>query len=541
MCCSVCSTRLSAVMAALVILASAPAPAVDAAPNILWISLEDTSPDFGCYGDKYAVTPNIDRLASEGCRYTNVFTHAGVCAPSRSGIITGMYPTSMGTHLMRCQGVPQSYVKCFTEYLRAAGYYCTNDSKTDYNFDAPITAWDENRKGAHWRNRPGDDVPFFSVINLTTTHESQIRLPEEKLAERRASLTSEELHDPADAPLPPFYPDTPVTRRDMANYYDNLTFTDKAVGRILKDLEEDGLAESTIVFLWGDHGRGLPRYKRWIYDSGIRCPLIVRWPEKLKAGSVSDELVAFIDFAPTVLSLAGLEIPPHMHGQAFLGPKKGEPREYIYAARDRMDETHDIIRAVRDKRFKYIRNYRPDLPYAQPINTMDLMPTMKEWRRLAGEGKLSGPQAIFFQPTKPLEELYDTAVDPHEIRNLVSEPRLAGVLERLREAHEQWRLDTGDMGLTPEGELNEFRRPRGIWFVTHDPRISIENGKATIMCDTRGASVAYSIAASRQKKPTRWLLYSEPVPLPQGAIIHAQACRLGYKDSQIISATASAR
>ena len=530
---------LSALIAVFVSVALCPS-AVAAAPNILWISLEDTSPDFGCYGDKYAVTPNIDRLASEGCRYTNVFTHAGVCAPSRSGIITGMYPTSMGTHFMRCKGVPPSFVKCFTEYLREAGYYCTNDSKTDYNFDAPITAWDENRKGAHWRNRPGKEMPFFSVINLTTTHESQIRLPEEKLAERRAALTAEELHDPANAPLPPYYPDTPIVRRDMANYYDNLTFTDKTVGRILKDLEEDGLTESTIVFLWGDHGRGLPRHKRWIYDSGIRCPLIVRWPEKLKAASVSDELVAFVDFAPTMLALAGLEIPPHMPGQAFLGPQKAAPREYIYAARDRMDETHDIIRAVRDKRFKYIRNYRPDLPYAQPINTMDEMPTMKDWRRLAAEGKLAGPPAIFFQPTKPVEELYDTLADPHEIKNVAGEPRLAGVLQRLREAHEQWRLDTGDMGLTPEAELNELRRPGGMWLVTEDPQIVIENGKATITCETRGASIAYSMTGRERDQAVRWLLYSQPVPVPQGTTLRAQACRLGYKDSQIVSAASKA-
>lgn len=242
-------------------------------PNILWISLEDISSDLGCYGDKYAVTPNIDKLATQGCRYTHAFTHAGVCAPSRSGIITGMYPTTMGTHYMRCKGVPPPFVKCFPEYLRAAGYYCTNDSKTDYNFDAPLTAWDDTRKGAHWRNRPTKETPFFAVINLTTTHESQIRLPEAQLEARRKALSAEELHDPAKAPLPPYYPDTPVVRRDMANYYNNLTFTDKEVGRILKQLDDDGLAESTIVFFWGDHGRGLPRHKRWITTRASAC----RW------------------------------------------------------------------------------------------------------------------------------------------------------------------------------------------------------------------------------------------------------------------------
>ncbi|HEX5105036.1 MAG TPA: sulfatase, partial [Pirellulaceae bacterium] len=311
-------------------------------PNILWISLEDISPNLGCYGDEYAVTPNIDRLAAEGCRYTQAFSHAGVCAPTRSGIITGMYPTSIGTHYMRCKGVPPSHVKCFTEYLRSRGYYCTNDNKTDYNFDSPLTAWDDNRKGAHWRNRPSKETPFFCVINLTTTHESQIRLPEAQLENRRKTLSADELHDPAKAPLPPYYPDTPVVRRDVANYYDNLTWTDREVGRILKQLADDGLADSTIVFFWGDHGWGMPRGKRWIYDSGIRVPLVVRWPGQLQPGSASDELVAFVDLAPTMLSLAGAPIPKHLQGQAFLGEQKAPPREYIYAARDRMDETLDI-------------------------------------------------------------------------------------------------------------------------------------------------------------------------------------------------------
>jgi arylsulfatase A-like enzyme len=502
-------------------------------PNILWISLEDTSPDLGCYGDKYAVTPNIDRLAAQGCRYTQAFTHAGVCAPSRSGIITGTYPTSIGTQYMRCKGVPPAPVKCFTEYLRRAGYYCTNDNKTDYNFDAPLTAWDDNRKGAHWRNRPTKETPFFAVINLITTHESQVRLPKAQLEARRKTLTESELHDPAQAPLPPYYPDTPIVRQDMANYYDNLTFTDKEVGQILKQLDEDGLAESTIVFFWGDHGRGLPRHKRWIYDSGIRVPLIIRWPGQLQPGSVSDELVAFVDFAPTLLSLAGVEIPLHLQGQAFLGPKKGSPREYIYAARDRMDETLDIIRAVRDKRWKYIRNYRPDLPYAQPIAYMDEMPTMKEWRRLAAEGTLEGPQQLFFAPTKPVEELYDTTADPHEIHNLAGDPKHAATLARLRGAHDAWREATGDLGLVPEADLMELRRPRGEWVTTLDPVIELGNGQAMITCQSDGASIAYRVG---QPPAGRWLLYANPVRILPGQTVEAKACRLGYKDSGIVSA-----
>jgi uncharacterized sulfatase len=314
----------------------------------------------------------------------------------------------------------------------------------------------------------------------------------------------------------------------LANYYDNLTFTDKEVGRILKQLDDDGLTESTIVFCWGDHGRGLPRHKRWIYDSGIRVPLVIRWPGQLKPGSMSDELVAFVDYAPTLLSLAGVETPFHLQGQAFLGPKKGSPREYIYAARDRMDETLDIIRAVRDKRWKYIRNYRPDLPYAQHIAYMDEMPTLKEWRRLAAEGQLAGPQKIFFEPTKPVEELYDTQADPHEIHNLAGEAKHAATLSRLRAAHEAWRETTGDLGLIPEADLMELRRPRGEWSVTVAPEIALAGGQATITCQTDAASIAYRVG---QPPAGRWLLYYAPLAVAKGQTIQARACRLGFKDS----------
>lgn len=504
-------------------------------PNILWISIEDTSPKLGCYGDKYAVTPNLDKLASEGCRYSRCFTHAGVCAPSRSGIITGMYPTSMGTQFMRCKGVPPAYVKCFTEYLRAAGYYCTNNSKTDYNFDPPLTAWDESRNGVTWRNRPSKDTPFFCVINLTQSHESQVRLPEAQLEERRKTLTANQLHDPAKAPLPAYYPDTPRIRRDMANLYDNVTFTDNLIGNILKDLADDGLADNTIVIFFGDHGDGLPRSKRWVYDSGTHVPFIVRWPGKLQPGSTNDELVAFVDLAPTMLNLAGVEIPQHLQGRAFLGDKLSPPREYVYAARDRMDDAVDIIRGVRDKRYHYIRNYRPDLPYAQRIAYMDEMPTMQEWRRLAAAGELKGPPAIFFQPTKPMEELYDTESDPYEVKNLADDEQYAPILARLRMAHEKWRVDTGDVGLIPEAELNEQRRPGGKWSTTADPEITLSGGQASIRCPTQGASIAYRVGKGLPSgEGGQWKLYTQPVQLSAGEAIQAKACRLGFLDSKIV-------
>jgi uncharacterized sulfatase len=507
--------------------------------NILWISCEDISPDVACYGDKYARTPNLDKLAKQGVRFTRAFTVAGVCAPSRSGIITGMYPTTIGTHHMRSQGVPPEYVHCFTEYLRALGYYCTNNVKTDYNFDSPITAWDESSNTAHWRNRRDKKQPFFAVFNLMTTHESKIRASKAEFDKLTKKLKPEDRHDPAKAVLPPYYPDTPIVRRDWANYHDLITAMDIQVAELLAQLEEDGLAESTIVFFWSDHGRGLPRAKRWIYDSGIHVPLIVRWPGQIPADSVNDELVSFLDFAPTVLSLAGAEVPKHMQGQVFLGDKKAAPRQYIYAARDRMDETYDRIRCVRDKKYHYIKNFEPQLSYAQPIAYMDEMPTMKEWRRLNAEGKLVGPQKLFFRTDRPAEELYDTEADPHEINNLADSPKHKEILVRLRKALDDWQKDTKDLGHIPEDKLKEMVRPGGKWSETEPPRIDPKPGtydgpvRVKITCATPGASLAYTTEAG---KGARWLLYTGEFTLEKSATLRVRVCRLGWKDSPDVEA-----
>ena len=507
-------------------------------PNILWISCEDTSPDLGCYGDRYARTPNLDRLAAQGIRYVNAFAVAGVCAPSRSGIITGMYPTTIGTHHMRSQAVPPPHIKCFTEYLRAAGYYCTNNAKTDYNFECPITAWDDCSRQAHWRNRP-NGMPFFAVFNLAVTHESQIRGDPAHFARRTADLKPSERHDPAKAELPPYYPDTPIVRGDWARYYDLVTAMDMQVGRILKELEDDGLADNTIVFFWADHGRGLPRAKRWIYDSGIRVPLIIRRPGRIHGGTVCDDLISLIDLGPTVLSLAGVKVPAYMQGRPFLGDQGGEPREYVFAARDRMDETYDIIRAVRDKRYKYIRNFRPGRPYAQYIDYMEQMPTMKEMRRLNKAGELTGPQKLFFLPEKPEEELYDTKADPHEIRNLAGSQEHQDTLRRMRDVLARWMRETNDLGLIPEDELQERMRPGGRWAVTAAPLITVSRGPAgdratiTITCPTEGASIAYT---SEPGEKPRWQLYTRPIDVEPGARLRARACRLGYRDSPTVDA-----
>ena len=432
----------------------------DDRPNILWITCEDISPNLGCYGDDYAVTPNLDRLATQSVRYAEAYAPIGVCAPSRSTIVTGMYACSIGTSHMRCRGLPPAAMKEFPRYLREAGYFCSNHVKTDYNFAFSKETWDQNGKNAHWRNRkPGQ--PFFSVINFTSTHESQIRLPEDQFRERVAGFAPEEIHDPAKASPPPYHPDTPSVRRDWARYADMITFMDKQVGEVLKQLEEDGLADDTIVFYFSDHGAGMPRSKRWLYDSSTRVPFLVRFPEKYQAlaparpGATTDRLINFVDLAPTVLSLAGIDAPKLMQGVAFLGPKAGAPRKSVHGFRDRMDERTDMLRSVYDDRYRYIRNYRPDLPWFhdQHLNYAIEMPTLSDWERLSADGELDGPAALFMARSKPTEELYDAKADPWEIQNLADQPEHQETLRRLRAEHERWRKEILDLGFLPESEL----------------------------------------------------------------------------------------
>jgi uncharacterized sulfatase len=519
-------------------------------PNVLWLSFEDISPDWGCYGDPYAKTPLIDSLAAQGVRYTNAFAHAGVCAPARSGLITGMYPTAIGSHNMRCSGIPQSGVRCFTDYLRAAGYYCTNNSKTDYQFSPPQSAWDETSNKAHFRNRPDKDMPFFAIFNFTSTHESQIR-NEGRIRQNQQKLSKDQLHDPALAVVPPYYPDTPVVRRDLANYADNITAAEAEMKRVLDQLEEDGLTEDTIIWIWGDHGRGLPRGKRWVYDSGTRVPLIVIVPEKWRSvaspkdesavapGTVSDRLVAFVDFAPTMLSLCGVEIPQILQGHAFLGKQEAEPRDYVYAARDRMDERYDLIRSVRDKRYRYIRNFLPSVTYGQDINYMNQMPTMKEIRRLGAAGKLSGAEAHYLRPTKAVEELYDTQLDPHEIHNLADNPAYREKLLAMRAECEAWMERIGDIGLIPESEYEALEQPAGAKFVVQNPYVQevkpAEDGQTqvTLACDTPGATIEY-----RVNQKGRWQPYPGPITVPSDAELQLRACRIGFRNSPVASADA---
>jgi N-sulfoglucosamine sulfohydrolase len=525
-------------------------------PNFLWISFEDTNPFYGCYGDPVAHTPGLDRLAEEGCRWTRCFSTAGVCAPARSAVITGMYPISIGTHHMRTShtnpflpelptpysAVVPHYVRCFPEYLRAAGYYCTNNFKTDYQFDPPLTAWDELSTQAHWRNRPDPEQPFLAVFNLNRSHESGM-WPEN---------CPEVTVDPDAIPLPPYFPDTPRVRQAMARMYTHIAYNDGILTELLRQLEEDGLTENTIVFHWSDHGP-LPRGKRWPYDSGIHVPLIVRWPGHLAPGTVAEELVSTIDLGPTVLSLAGIEIPRHMQGRAFLGPQAAPPRTYVYASRDRYDETYDMVRAVRDRRFKYIRHYYPERPYLLWIPYRNRHPIVQEMWRLHLEDRLEGPQRLMFQASRPVEELYDTERDPYEIHNLAADPAYSGKLERMREALDAWIARVGDMGAIPEAEMVRRWYPDGqqpqtapplfVPICAENPGITplpaggVMQGPALVQltCATQGASIAYTFDPGDEP---RWQLYTAPLHLPPGeTILRARAIRIGYKESQESRAT----
>jgi len=422
-------------------------------PNILWISTEDHNPAIGAYGDEYAHTPNIDRMAEEGILYRNAFVPSPICSPARSGIITGMHATSLGTQHLRSEIEIPDFIKTLPELLREHGYYTTNNVKTDYNFD-PSGRWDESSNQAHWRNREDEEKPFFSVFNIMTPHEMPANVHDQHYFERL-----EERRDPDLAELPPFFPDTPEMRKLWARYYDLISVTDLETQDILDQLEEDGLAEDTIVFFWSDHGFGLPRYKRWINTTGLEAALIVRIPPKfrhlagLPPGSETAELITLIDLAPTALSLVGIEPPDFMEGQPFLGEHKAEPRTHFVAHRDRADDVYDMSRAVRSERFMYIRNYMPHLPYIQDALIFgDHKRSSVELDRVRAEGLLPKHGEAMYRP-RPMEELFDVKNDPWELNNLADDPEYRFVLEEKRTLLTEWILETRDTGFLQEGEM----------------------------------------------------------------------------------------
>ena len=429
-------------------------------PNILWITCEDLSPILGCYGDRVANTPNIDLFAQNAVRFTNAYASAPICTPARSSLITGVYASSMGTHHLRGVVPKSDKIKCFTEFLREKGYYCTNNVKEDYNFITPEEAWDESSDSAHWRNRKPEQ-PFFSVFNFMVTHQSQTRYGIEKLNEINSTLDEKDRINPDDVEIPPYYPDTPIVRNNIASLYTQVHIMDKKFQEIINQLEEDGLRENTIIFFYSDHGTGLPRGKGYLHDTGIKVPLIIEFPEKYKhyspakAGAFSDELVNFIDFPPTVLSLTGIDPPKHMQGNPFLGQYKKDSNDYVVSIRDRRDEVLMFSRSIRTDKYHYIRNFLPHRPRMQRNFYSEITPIRQELRRLDNLGLLQSNEDWLMEDSVPVDELYDTETDPHELNNLAQEAEHLEIMELLKRNLFSWMVETKDLGLVPEYEMIE--------------------------------------------------------------------------------------
>ena len=457
---------LSCIVLITVSIAGGEMPTGPARPNILWITVEDMSPHLGSYGDSVARTPRLEAFAGDSVRYTRAFATAPVCSPARSCLITGLYASSLGTQRLRSEFPIPSDVRGFPERLREAGYFTTNNVKTDYNVANERAFidrnWDRNGPSAHWRQRTGDET-FFSVFNLMTTHQSRTGVwPEERFEREVASeLSPTERCDPNDVPVPPFYPDVPIVRRALARYYDCIAVMDRQVGRILDDLASDGLEDDTIVFFFSDHGMGIPRGKRVLHDSGMHVPLMVRCPERFRSlvpgapGSTSDRLVSFVDFAPTVLSVLGLEVPPVLQGVPFLGPAADGRRSFVYGARDRVDEVFELSRSVRDERFLYIRNYRPHLSWMPPERYSDGAAMRREIARLRDAKALGRGPMTYAASGKAIEELYDVRNDPHQLHNLANDPGYRRERVRLRGALRAWILDARDLGFITEPDAWE--------------------------------------------------------------------------------------
>jgi len=503
--------------------------------NILCITCEDISQYVGCFGDKVAKTPNLDNFAKESIRFSRMYTTIGVSAPSRSALITGMYPSSIGANNMRSYVLPNERkgkttpmyevvlpegVKCFTEYLRKENYYCTNNVKTDYQFAPPLTAWDENSSQAHWKNRP-DGMPFYAVFNLEVSHESRLWL------RANEPLTTK----PEDVVLPPYYPDNAVTRRDMAIMYSNVTEMDRQFGEKIQELKDAGLYDKTIIIWYSDNGGPLPNMKRSIYERGTLVPFMIRFPDNYRAGEADSRLTMFPDIPATILSVAGIKPPAYMQGKAFLGKYAGKPRKYVYGARDRMDEQVDKQGAVRDKRFRYVVNYMPEKPGYMPVAYRLQIPMMRNMLYLFQKDSLNEAQKQWFTAPRQAEEFYDVENDPFELYNLIDNPAYAKDIQRLKKAYANWLKQYNKTWMQTEQQNITRFMPAGQQLKVATPAIRHKNGKIEFVCATPGVSFAYQINGQAYGKSDNWYLYSEPLTIDKNSPLHVKAVRVGYLDS----------
>lgn len=492
-------------------------------PNILMIVCEDISPYLGCYGDSVAVTPNLDRFAGQAILHTDMYTCVGVSSPSRYSLITGRYASADGANYMRSNYfmkdfgvVPPEGVKCYTEFLRMNGYYCTNNAKTDYQFPAPDAAWDEQGVKAHWRNAP-EDRPFFSIFNLNVTHESFIW-----------KNTGNPLAVQSDMIKPaPYHQDTETARHDYAVMYSNIKKMDCEFQGLLDELERSGRSKNTIVIFYSDNGGPLPRGKREIKDSGTNVPFIIRFPDGHGAGSVNRDLNMFVDIPATVLSLAGIRPPAYMHGKAMYGKYKDiKKRKYVFGATDRFDEQVEKRGSIRTDRYLYIRNYMPGQSVYRPVAYRMSMPMMKEMTELYKADRLTDVQRLWFQTPAAVEELYDCQSDPHQVCNLAEDPAYAWILKKMRKAyHKEWILPFNSEWET-ETEDYFIRKmwPEGRKPVCEAPELHEENGCLIADNDLSVYSVSY-----RRTGDKHWQLYTTPIKLRKHENIEVKIERIGYE------------
>ena len=523
-------------------------------PNFLFITCEDISPYLSFYGDSTAYTPNLDHLANESLIFDNAFTTVGVCSPSRSSIITGMYPISIGTHNMRTGGAVNGWgkrhykdlgknftdregtkftqysavippeVKCYTKFLRENGYFCSNNVKTDLQFASPLSAWDENSKKAHFNNRKTGQA-FLSIFNFGVTHESKLW-----------TKTKDSLRiNPNEVKLPSYIPDFEQARVDFARNYSNIEELDLLLGQILNELKATGELENTYIFFFSDHGGPLPRGKRLIYDSGLKVPFMIRFPNKTQTGR-TDRLISFVDIAPTVLSLAEIDIPAYMQGKAFLGKQITSEREYIFGSGDRFDKRYDRIRCIRNKNYMLVKNYYPNQPRYLDIAYRKKIPMMPEFLQMRDAGKLNKTQMLWFNATKPKIEFYDVNADPEQVKNIAHLPEYKEEINTMLSELEKWQTSINDKGEIPEGQLLLSMWPNMKQPFTSAPIIKQEENKYMASCSAIGADVVYrySETADTITELDHWMLYTGPLEKQEGKYLHIRATRIGFVDSKAV-------
>ncbi len=496
-------------------------------PNFLVVVCEDISPYLGCYGDSVAKSPNLDKFANTATRHTSMYTTVGVSSPSRYSLIMGRYSSNDGANYMRSnffdksfEVVPPRGAKCFTEYLRQAGYYCTNNKKTDYQFNAPLSAWDENGVNAHWHNAP-EGKPFYAQFNIETTHESRLWKNADKPL----------LVNPEDIILPPYFPDTEIVRRDMAIMYSNIALMDEQFAKYLKELEESDKADNTVVIFFSDNGGPLPRGKREILQSGTNVPFMIRMP-KQEQPSIDDRQAMFVDIPATILSIAGVEIPATIQGKALYGKQKSKPRKYTFGATDRFDEQFEKRGAIRDDRFLYVRNYSSEQSTYRPVDYRLQLPMMRNMLDLYKAGKLNDVQSQWFVPADGDEQLYDYIADPHNVNNLADDPEYKKELKRMRKAYSrEWITAYNKQWVEwEEDQFKEMMRPGGVKSKCHTPKYLVEDGVLSITNLDPSVSAVYKTPTDRQ-----WQLYTSPVKIKDGVKVQIQFCRIGFSNSNIVT------